>query len=292
MVRSMTGFGKAEFDENGIKIAVEIQSVNSRFLDLKTRLPKFLNEYENELRKITQRFIERGRISITINFDQVGSRSGNISVDYELAERYAQLSGEIASRYNIKDGLDTRSLLLMPDVLKFETESSDSEEKWNSIRNVVITAFNAHTVMREKEGEAIGGDVSMRLSVVLGIVREIEAKAPEIITENTEKLRGKIENLLLNGEFDETRFVMEIATYANRVDTTEECIRFQSHCDLFLKEITGKKTSGKKLSFLLQEMNREINTIASKASNAEISQMAVRVKEELEKMREQVENME
>lgn len=292
MIRSMTGYGRAECDENGTKVTVEVHSVNSRFLDIKMKLPRFLYEYESELRKIVQKYIERGRVSLAISIDQPAARVNNMSVDFELAGKYVRLAEEIARRYDINNRIDARVLLTMPDVLKCDENESDAAQKWNITKKAVISALEAQRNMREKEGGAIGGDVSERLAVVNGYIKDVEKMTPEIVENNTSKLRNKIENLLDAGKFDENRFAMEVAMYADRVDVTEECVRLKSHCDQFGKEITGKKTSGKKLSFLLQEINREVNTIASKAMNARISQLIVQIKEELEKMREQAENLE
>lgn len=292
MIRSMTGFGRAECVENGIKVTVEIQSVNGRFLDLKTKLPRFLNEYEDELRKICQKYINRGRVFLSIYIDQPDARLNNLKVDFDLANRYVKLAEEMAVRYDIDNRLDARSLLTLPDVLKFDENNSDNENIWEIANSSVIKAFETHKTMREKEGTAMGSDISNRLNTVKGYIEDIEKMAPEIIETNTAKFRKKIELLIDVDKVDENRLIMEAAVYSTRVDITEECVRFKSHNDLFAEEISGEKTSGKKLSFLLQEMNREANTITSKVLDANISQFVVQIKEELEKMREQIENIE
>lgn len=174
MIRSMTGFGRAECDENGIKVTVEIQSVNGRFLDLKTKLPRFLNEYEDELRKICRKYINRGRVFLSIYIDQPDARLNNLKVDFDLANRYVKLAEEMAVRYDIDNRLDARSLLTLPDVLKFDENNSDNENIWEIANSSVIKAFETHKTMREKEGTAMGSDISNRLNTVKGYIEDIE----------------------------------------------------------------------------------------------------------------------
>jgi len=292
MIRSMTGFSRAECNENGTKVTVEVQSVNGRFLDLKMKLPKYFNEFESELRKIAHKYIERGRVFLIVHIDQPEAYINNLNVDFGLAEKYVQLAEEMASRYNIDNRIDARTLLSMPDILKYEEKKSYTEKNWVIVKKAVFSAFETHKTMREKEGVAIGIDVLKRLNIVKDCIGNIEKMAPGTIESNASRLRKKIEKLIEVDKIDESRFAMEVTIYADRLDITEECVRFKSHCDIFASEIEAKKTSGKKLSFLLQEMNREANTITSKSMDANISQLVVQIKEELEKMREQVENME
>ena len=292
MIRSMTGFGRAECNENGTKVTAEVHSVNGRFLDLKFKLPRCLYEYENELRKISQQYIERGRVFLTVNIDCPDALTGNFKVDFNLAERYVRLAEEMAERFGINNPIDAQALLNMPEVVKIEENNADAGIIWEIAKNAVISALEVHKTMREKEGTAIGTDVSGRLDTIMGYIDEIEKKAPEIVETNTVRLRSRIEKIIESDKIDENRFTLEVALYAERVDITEECVRYKSHSKVFASEISSEKTSGKKLSFLLQEMNREVNTIASKANDAGISQLAVLIKGEQEKMREQVENME
>jgi len=288
----MTGFGKAETEENGTRIIVEVHSVNSRFLDTKLKVPRVLYEYEDELRKLVQRYIERGRVSLEVSIEQPGARLNSMSVDFDLAGRYVQLADELVKRYDFSSGLDVRTLLSLPDILKYTDNNSDYSRVWDLAEKTAVAALEAHSDMREKEGESIGRDISARLEMVRSHMDRIHALSPEAQERYTATLRRKIETLIGSERTDETRFAMEVAMYADRVDITEECVRFGSHCDVFASEIQNRKTSGKKLSFLLQEMNREINTIGSKSNDAAISHVVVQIKEELEKMREQSENME
>ena len=288
----MTGFGSAEAVENGTSVKVEVQSVNGRFLDLKVKLPKCLYEYEGELRKIAQESIDRGRVNINVAITVAGARASSVKLDYELAERYVNLARELADRYDIQNTLDSRTLLSLPDILSLEEDGVSAESRWEIAKKATVAAFEAHRAMREKEGAAIGRDVSGRLEAITRHLENIETRAPEIIKTNTVRLRKRIETLLGSDTLDEVRFAMEVAVYADRLDITEECVRFRSHNKLFAQEVAQKKTSGRKLSFLLQEMNRETNTIGSKIMDADVAGIVVLIKEELEKMREQTENME
>jgi uncharacterized protein (TIGR00255 family) len=292
MILSMTGYGKAEYGGNGIKVSVEIQSVNSRFFELKAKLPRFLNEYENILREVIQGSISRGRVSLTITVDSPEQRIESYAIDFNLAGKYVELAEDLSKRYNIDNRVDARALLSMPDIFLRADNESGSKNVWEIVRRTLVSALDAHRAMREKEGAAIGADVSGRLKSIMSDIGEIEHHAPGAVEENTSRLRKKIETLLDAEKIDEIRFAMEVALYADRVDITEECVRFKSHTRLFASEIESEKTSGRKLAFLLQEMNREANTTASKAQDAVISQIVIHIKEELEKMREQVENME
>jgi len=291
LIRSMTGFGKAEHTEGGLCVTVEVSSVNGRFFDLRVKMPKALNQYENELRATVQRYIGRGRVTVSVFVDQPELLAEQLDFNEALVERYIRLAEGISAKYGIENNLDVRTLLNLPQIVSFEDNGFDPDDVWGRVREALVPALEAHAAMREKEGAALRDDMVKRLSAIHGYVEEIEKLAPEAVEANKERLRAKIEGLL-GPDFDETRFSMEVALYADRVDITEECVRLRSHCEQFDGELSGERTSGRKLSFLLQEMNREANTIASKSQDARISQIVVRIKEELERMREQAENME
>jgi len=292
LILSMTGFGKGEYSEDGTCVTVEVSSVNGRFFDLKTKMPKSLVEFESKLRTVVQEYIDRGRVTVSIYVDQPGHRADAVEVDTVLAKKYITLAGELAALNDIENNLDVRTLFTLPDVVKREENGFDAVAMWDMVERAVRPALDAHRAMRVSEGAAIGDDMKQRLLVINEVVEEIGRLAPQAVEANTSRLRAKIDAFVGAERFDEARFAMEIAVYADRVDITEERVRLASHCEQYAHELDQDKTSGRKLSFLLQEMNRETNTIASKASDAGISQLVVRVKEELEKMREQAENME
>jgi len=292
LIRSMTGFGRAEYGENGTGITAEISSTNGRFFDLKAKIPKCLIEYERELNEIAKKFIARGRAVVSISLTVSDIRAKEMTVDSEIANRYIQLAEELSARYNIENNLDTRTLLSLPETISWKETCSDNQLLWELAKKAFIQALEEHTAMREKEGSTIEKDVRIRIAVINSCIEEIKKQASGVAESNAVRLRGKIENLIGRESFDETRFAMEIALYSDRVDITEECVRFISHNEQFTEELSAKKTSGRKLLFILQEMNREINTIGSKIQDASISRKVVQIKEELEKIREQAENME
>jgi uncharacterized protein (TIGR00255 family) len=288
----MTGFGRAEYTENGLTVVVEIHSVNGRFLDVRMKLPRALYEYELELRKITQEYITRGKVTITVNLNSVGAHAESIEMDYMLADKYMSLSRDIASRYGIDNNMDAKTLMTLPDVIITGEDADAAEALWTITEKAVRSALKIHRTMREKEGAVIGGDIKARLEIISGHLEQIEKNIPDIIQYNKERLHKRLELLVGKDRVDEIRFAMEAALYADRMDVTEECVRFRSHNEQFAREISKEITSGKKLLFLLQEINREANTIGSKIMDAHCAQIVVRIKEELEKMREQAENME
>lgn len=288
----MTGFGKGEYTEDGTCVTVEVSSVNGRFFDLKTKMPKSLGEFEADLRAVVQEYIDRGRVSVSVYIDRPGLKAEGISIDNDVVAKYVALARSLADGFGIDNTLDMRTILTLPDVIIREDNGIDPECSWEIVKKGLYSALDAHKTMREREGRSIGDDMKNRLSAICGIVEEIGGLAPRAVESNRERLRKKIDNFVVDENFNEARFTMEIALYADRVDITEELVRLKSHCEQYSRELNTKKTSGRKLSFLLQEMNREVNTIASKASDAEISQLVVKIKEELERMREQAENME
>ena len=292
MIRSMTGFGRAEHSENGICVTAEVQSVNGRFLDIKVKIPKELEGYESEIRKIVQSYIERGRISVLIAIDRGTLSSEGITIDFAIVEKYVHLAKELSERYSIENNIDTRTLLSMPNVISWKEENTNPEPVWEMAKKTVISAFEAHRSMREDEGVAMENDLTTRLRTVEDYVKEIRQRSPEIIKTGLEKFRSRIESLIGSDAVNETRFSTEVAIYADRLDVTEECVRLTSHIDQFSKELSQNRASGRKLIFLLQEMGREVNTIGSKAMDAPIAQTVVSIKNELEKIREQTENME
>ena len=261
-------------------------------MDVRLKLPKALYEYESELRKIAQEYIKRGKVYLTINHSRVAGRGEGLGVDTGVADKYIELSRELAQRYTIENNMDAKTLMTFSDVIVGKEDEFGDGELWGITQKVVHSALEIHTAMRAEEGTAIGRDIKTRLDTITEYLKRIETRAPGIIETNKERLRKKIDTLIGNDTVDEIRLAMELTLYADRVDVTEECVRFRSHNKQFAREFARDVTSGKKLGFLLQEMNREANTIGSKIMDADIAQIVVQIKEELEKMREQAENME
>jgi uncharacterized protein (TIGR00255 family) len=288
----MTGFGRAEVSKNGATVTVEVYSLNGRFLDVRTKLPKALYPYESHLRKLTQEYIGRGKVNVTVNVARESARADSMDIDYRLVDKYMALSLEIANRYGIEHAMDTKTVMSLPEVVVWNENGDSNGDLWLMTEQVARSAFDAHRSMRADEGSRIGADICQRLETVADLVDAIEKRAPELAVANRERLKKRLEQLIGKDDIDEIRFAMEVALYAERIDVTEECVRFKSHIGQFSREIAARESSGKKLLFLLQEMNREANTIGSKIMDADCTQMVVRIKEELEKIREQAENSE
>jgi len=292
VVLSMTGFGRGERSDNGTTVTVEVHSVNGRYCDVRTRLPRELMDHESALRGIAQEYIARGKVSVTVNVDRGNARIRNMSADAELAARYYDISREIAKRCGIENTMSVSSLMSMPDVIVNDESVDDADSLWERIEGAARDALDSHHAMRSQEGEKLAADLLERLGTISTLIGEIEKMVPEVIQANRDRFRKRLETLLNADEFDEMRFTMEAAVLSDRLDVTEECVRFRSHNEQFADELDSEKASGRKLVFLLQEMNREANTIGSKIMDASTAQTVVRIKEELEKMREQAENME
>lgn len=292
MILSMTGFGKAEYSQNGSSIAVEVYSLNGRFLDVRTKLPRALFPYESELRKIAQEYIKRGKVTITVNVAKESARADAMEIDFKLADKYVGMSREIAERYGLDSAIDVRTLMTLPEIFTGNENGEENGGLWDKAEKTIREALEAHRAMRCEEGATLGSDIRERLLTIDDCLNRIKNRAGDIAEVNRQRLRKKIESLLGSDTFDEIRFAMDIALYAERVDVTEECVRFRSHIEQFSHELDNETTSGKKLLFLLQEMNREANTIGSKTMDTECTQTVILIKEELEKIREQAENTE
>ena len=292
VVLSMTGFGRGERSDNGTTVTVEVHSVNGRYCDVRTRLPRELMDYEGAVRGIAQEYIARGKVNVTVNVDRGNTRVRNMRADAELAARYYDISREIAEKCGIENTMSVSSLMSMPDVIVNDESVDDAESLWERIEGAARDALDSHHAMRSQEGEKLAADLLERLDAISTLIGEIEKIVPDVIQANRDRFRKRLETLLNADEFDEMRFTMEAAVLSDRLDVTEECVRFRSHNEQFADELGSDKASGRKLVFLLQEMNREANTIGSKIMDASTAQTVVRIKEELEKMREQAENME
>lgn len=292
MVLSMTGFGRGERSYNGTTVTVEVHSVNGRYCDVRVRLPREMMDYESALRGIAQEYVTRGKVNVTVNVDRGSGRLQSMRADVELAAKYYYISREIADRCGIENTMSVSSLMSMPDVIVNDDSEEDVESLWEQIEGASREAFEVHGTMRGREGEKLAADLLERLGTISTLIGDIEKLVPEVIQANRERFRKRLETLLNADEFDEMRFTMEAAVLSDRLDVTEECVRFRSHNEQFAGELKAEKASGRKLVFLLQEMNREANTIGSKIMDASTAQTVVRIKEEIEKMREQAENME
>ena len=296
MVRSMTGYGRGEVMLNGLRLTAEVRSVNHRFCELSVRLPRALSVLEGEARKLLTERFTRGKISLGVTWGGEGEAqaepSATLRVDAHAADRYVALLRELKTKYGLAGDIDLRSFASLPNLFVWEEPTADSEAYAAMLREVILKAAEDMVRMKELEGETLRTDLETRVDSIRTRVAHIRERAPERLRDARNRLRERVNLLLEDGEIPEERIAQEVAILSDRLDCTEECVRLESHCGHFRKLLEEESTPGRKLNFLLQEMNREINTIGSKSSDVPIVEQVVEVKEELERIREQVQNIE
>ena len=295
MVRSMTGYGRGEALTDGLRLAAEVRSVNHRFCEVSARLPRAFAAFEAEARKIVQDQVSRGKLSVVVTWGQEGDDSepgGTLTLDERAAERYVELLRSVKSKYSLPGDVDLGTIASLPNVFTWQEPGRSSEFYLGLLREALEKATKDLVRMKETEGEALKKDLSARVELVRSRVARIRQRAPERVRETHEKMKERVRTLIAETDIPEDRLLMEIALLSDRLDCTEECVRLEAHCDHFLKFLDEESAPGRKLNFLLQEMNREINTIGSKSNDVPIVEQVVEVKEELERIREQVQNIE
>lgn len=294
MIKSMTGYGTATVQtETGRSYTVEAKSVNHRYCDVHIKLPGKLSFLEHELKKIVKNRFHRGRFDLYLSFEEFGKETKHINFDNDLASLYLEKLRDLGSYLGIEPQVDVLSLTRMPEVLKIEQAELDQEAVRTEVEQTLHEALDHLDQMRIHEGKVLEEDIIAHLDHIRDLVTEIARKAkttPEYYkTTLEERIKRLVENVI---EIDEERLIQEVALFADRIDISEEVTRLGGHIDHFLHLLNGQNGVGRKLDFLIQEMNREINTIGSKANDAEISKKVVEVKSILEKIREQVQNIE
>jgi len=292
----MTGYGRGEALMNGLRLTAEVRSVNHRFCELSVRLPRALSILEAEARKLLTERLTRGKISLAVTWGGEGEHqaepSATLRLDANAADRYMALLGELKKKYGLTGEIDLRSFATLPNIFVWEEPASDTEHYAGLLREVVLKAAEDMIKMKELEGETLRTDLETRVESIRTRVAHIRERAPERLRDARNRLRERVNLLLEDGEIPEERVAQEVAILSDRLDCTEECVRLEAHCAHFRKLLEEESTPGRKLNFLLQEMNREINTIGSKSSDVPIVEQVVEVKEELERIREQVQNIE
>ncbi len=292
MIISMTGYGKGVADFETFEATVEIKSVNHRFLDVAMKLPKIAESGEHELRDLIKSRLTRGRVTVNLMLQgDLGENTGQV-LDEKKAKGYTELLESLRTISGASAPIDLSHLLMFPDIFKQSETSTLPDEAWSAIKTALSSALDALNRMRKREGEEVRKDLEHRIQLLTEKIAAIEEKTENRSEADAKKLYERIDKLLQSNDLDEGRLEMEVAILADRLDVTEECIRFKSHNTLFLEAVVSPKPAGRKLNFLLQEMNREANTIGAKANDAEIAHIVVEIKEEVEKLREQIQNIE
>jgi uncharacterized protein (TIGR00255 family) len=292
MVSSMTGYGRAELVKEDVKASVEISSVNNRFCEIQFRLPKFLNPLESKLKEMILSTITRGKISYTLNWEESLPITSYVKLNQEASDVYHAIMTQLKEKYNLSGEIRVDHFLTLPDLIKVDKEEYNIDKAWEVIQEVTARALEEFNSMRKNEGARLVRDLKERVHDLERTILEIEVLAPINVRNYRKKLKARISELLADLVVDEQRIEQEVALMAEKCDVTEECVRFKSHNQQFLSALEEGGPVGKRLTFLLQEMNREANTIGSKASDAQISQKVIFLKEEIEKLREQVQNIE
>ncbi|MEH6889990.1 YicC/YloC family endoribonuclease [Bacillus sp. JJ864] len=291
MISSMTGFGRAKVESDAFQITVEMKSVNHRFLEMNIRLPKQMMVFEDKIRKLIAEQVDRGRIEVSIIVEGEGLVERKLRVDWSLLEQYKLIMEEAKGKFQLQDSITLQQLIAMPEVTAIEEVENVNEAFEHSLYEAVRRAASMLKTMRDGEGERLHKDLEHRLQGIYTCVRSIVPYAPSVIQKYRERLENRLKELH-NQELEEQRLLTEIAVFADRCDIHEELVRLQSHLEQFQETLQSKEPIGRKLDFIVQEMHREINTIGSKANDLTISKYVVEMKNNLEKIREQVQNIE
>jgi uncharacterized protein (TIGR00255 family) len=292
MIRSMTGYGSAELERDGKRLTAEIRSVNHRFCEVALRAPKVVSLFEDRIRQLIAERFSRGKFNLTITWSGAGETGEELTVNEVVADRYVALLEKLRERYRLDSGLDLRTLATLPDVFSWEQTALSDEETWGMVRDLTDLACDSMNAMKAREGEALARDLRFRLGLLRQQLELMAARAPQRPQEAKERLTARLRLLLADIEIDPVRVAQEVVLMADRLDFTEECVRLAAHVEQFDLLVDGPELAGRKLNFLLQEMNREANTIGSKANDVEVARAVIVMKEEIERLREQVQNVE
>lgn len=292
MIKSMTGFGRYEIVEGDRKITVEMKSVNHRYLDINIKMPKKLYFFEAAIRNELKNYMQRGKVDIFITYEDYTESNVCVKYNKELAAEYLKYLEQMAKDFELDNDVRVSALSRYPEVFSMEEQTIDEETLWKLLNRAVNGAAEGFVTTRIKEGENLKEDLISKLDGMLDHVEYISARSPDIITEYRQKIEDKVRELLGDVQVDENRLLMEVTIFADKVCVDEELVRLRSHIESTKASLIQGGSIGRKLDFIAQEMNREANTILSKANDLEISNRAIELKTEIEKVREQIQNIE
>lgn len=295
MIKSMTAFGRARKTVGGKDITVEIKSVNNRFFDCSTKLPRAFSYLEEKIKPyLQQNSVSRGKVDVYIGIDVINSPIPDITVDDGYASAYIKALNVLADNYSLKNDISVMSVAQNRDIFVIKKSEEDTEKEWNDLRQVLDEALEKFIIARQREGANIELDIKSKVKNISSLVKKIETLSLSDTQSYREKLESRLRDMLSDNKliFDETRILTECAIFADKIAIDEEIVRLNSHFSAFSDIIASNEPAGRKLDFLLQEMNRETNTIGSKCQNASIARLVVDIKCELEKIREQIQNIE
>ena len=292
MIKSMTGFGRCEVLKDSRKFTVELKSVNHRYLDVNIRMPKKLNFFETSIRTLLKSYADRGKVDIFITYEDLSQSQVSVKYNAALAAEYLKYLNQMAEEFSLDNDVRVSTLSRYPEVFTMEECSEDEDELWNGLKEALEGAFSQFVEMRTKEGERLKEDILLKLDLLSEQIRFIEERSPQIIAEYRTKLEEKMRELLEDTQIDDNRIAAEVILFADKICTDEEVVRLKSHIQHMKETLEESNGIGRKLDFLAQEMNREANTILSKANDLDISNRAISLKTEIEKIREQIQNIE
>ncbi len=292
MVKSMTGYGRSQEMIDGMNITVEIKSVNHRYFDFSSRTPRTYGFLDEKLKSFVQSKVSRGKIECYVQVDNLEDDSVVVEVNQSLADGYVKAFDKLSQSYGIENNLNTGILARMNDVLVIRKAEADEDKIWNAVRTVAEKAVDKFIAMREIEGEKLRDDILSRADLILSYVAFIEERSPQTVREYNDKLLARMQELLGDIHVEESRLLTEAAIYADKIAVAEETVRLRSHISQLREFFESTEAIGRKMDFLVQEINREANTIGSKACDVEIAKRVLEIKAEVEKIREQVQNIE
>ena len=293
MAISMTGFGRGEYKDDNYQFLVECKTINHKYADINIRLPRKLSFLEDKARILVKDYIKRGRVDLYIKLELLGSEDVNLKLDEELATQYVSILKQIKDKFDLVDDISVMNIAKFPDVIKTEEKEDDEDKLWSMLKVALENALLKLKEMRSEEGKKLAEDIQNRCDLLKNYIEDIEKYSYNVVIDYKEKLKNRISDMLEDPSIiDESRLAQEVAIYADKSNITEEIVRFKSHIEQLKNTVVKNESIGRKIDFLIQEMNRETNTIGSKSSDLNITNLVVEVKSELEKIREQIQNIE
>ncbi len=292
MIKSMTGYGRCQQLADGMNITVEIKSVNHRYFEFSSKLPRSYGFLDEKLKSFFMGKLTRGKMECYVQIETVEEPDTIISVNHPLVKGYLDAYKELAETYGLENNIKVSDISRVSDIFSIRKQAADEDKIWAAVQTVAEEALNGFVSMREREGERLRADVLSRLETILENVAFIEERSPETVKEHNEKLLGRLREMLADAHIDEQRILTEAAIFADKIAVAEETVRLRSHISQMRSFLDSSEAVGKKMDFLIQEFNREANTIGSKAQDVEIARKVVAIKAEIEKIREQIQNIE
>ena len=291
-MKSMTGFGRFEFSNAERKITIEMKSVNHRYSEISIRMPKKLNYFEAGIRNLLKQYISRGKVDVFLTYEDMSEGKTCVKYNEDIAREYLQYMRQMSESFGLENDVRVSTLARFPEVLILEEQTEDEQDIWNDVETAVRGCAERFVETRVAEGEKLKNDLLMKLDGILDMVAQIEERSPQIVAEYRKKLEGKVAELLGDTKIDEAVLATELTIFADKICVDEETVRLRAHVQNMQETLNAGENIGRKLDFIAQEMNREANTTLSKANDMDVSNIAINLKTEIEKIREQIQNIE